>query len=339
MRLLDLVAIGTALVLIFVVGCAGGGAKNVSIERESDDDHDAPPPTDDDALSDDDSTDDDSADDDAVIDDDSTDDDAADDDATDDDAADDDATDDDAAADCDDPTMEYIPGGEMQVEFAGERWGDGVYKEVTEATTINPFCMDRWEASQPDATADSQGSWQPYTPAPAAVSQPGVRPWTNLFWEDADAACQAAGKRLATLAEWQFAFSGPEPHDWPWGDEWNASQGCYVGMTSDDNPTGGCCPAVCGNGACWQVCDLAGNVAEWINEPWQPECFGDEQMDVAGAAAHVPPDQPNSQHRLADRPTCWQFDQYGQYRPGLHHHVRTGAGFADDGFRCVKDVP
>ncbi|MGC9313062.1 MAG: formylglycine-generating enzyme family protein, partial [Sediminispirochaetaceae bacterium] len=71
-----------------------------------------------------------------------------------------------------------------------------------------PFCIDKYEASRPDATDTSYG-----VDNSMAVSRAGVIPWyVNPMNEDAfgemKTASAAAGKRLCTAAEWTAACSG-----------------------------------------------------------------------------------------------------------------------------------
>ncbi len=78
------------------------------------------------------------------------------------------------------------------------------------------FCMDRYEASRPDATATSYG-----VDSSLATSRPGVMPWMNISFADAAAACQAAGKRLCSPAEWEMACKGPNQTTYAYGDTYD----------------------------------------------------------------------------------------------------------------------
>lgn len=78
------------------------------------------------------------------------------------------------------------------------------------------FCIDRYEASRPDATADSQG-----VDNSMAQSKPGVLPWE--VGEDnatAAAACEGAGKRLCTAFEWELTCRGPDASTYGYGDSY-----------------------------------------------------------------------------------------------------------------------
>lgn len=84
-------------------------------------------------------------------------------------------------------------------------------------TICGAFCIDRYEASRPDATAQSGGSDDSM-----ATSRPGVIPWHSgdLSRAQAAVACDAAGKRLCTGQEWQAACAGTGEQVYTYGDEY-----------------------------------------------------------------------------------------------------------------------
>lgn len=91
------------------------------------------------------------------------------------------------------------------------------------------FCVDKWEASLVEATAEGgEKPWPHYLPPDGhdvrAVSEPGVFPQGFVSELQADDACQASGKRLCTFDEWRTACMGPEKHTFPYGAA-RASQG------------------------------------------------------------------------------------------------------------------
>jgi formylglycine-generating enzyme required for sulfatase activity len=80
------------------------------------------------------------------------------------------------------------------------------------------FCLDRYEASRPDATSTSMG-----VDLGVALSREGVIPWFPVDYAQALAACSAAGKRLCTEAEVTFACQGTAGTVYQYGDTYSAT--------------------------------------------------------------------------------------------------------------------
>ena len=154
---------------------------------------------------------------------------------------------------------------------------------VRGADNIQPFCMDRYEASRPDATAIDAGA-----DGTRAVSQAGVIPWTNLSLTEARDACRGPGgrtyasKRLCTLREIQFACGGINMDRYPYGLMYNATicngSGAGVGAVAPTGPTPeegdtdfAACTATRGDAI---VYDLIGNVAEFVLDNNQGKVYG-----------------------------------------------------------------
>ncbi len=86
---------------------------------------------------------------------------------------------------------------------------------------VTDFCIDRYEASRPDATATEPG-----TDESRAKSRPGVIPWhvstmSAAVLQTYEAACTAAGKRLCRADEWYQACTGPDNFSYSWGNTWD----------------------------------------------------------------------------------------------------------------------
>ncbi len=198
----------------------------------------------------------------------------------------------------------------------------------------NAFCIDRYQASRPDATESREG-----TDDSEAFSVDGVIPWEVESNEAAEAACEAAGKRLCSPQEWRIACRGPDDTTYSYGDEYDPTAcngidafcNCdhpdcadldvcpYARCFNQASPTedGGPCGAAfrvvptgsfesCTNG--WGVFDINGNLWEHVS--------GGDDTTVRGGAFNC-----------ADSPSLHRCD----YVPG--NWAPTARGF-----RCCLSV-
>jgi hypothetical protein len=153
----------------------------------------------------------------------------------------------------------------MTDENAADRW-------VQIITGGNPVWIYQYEASHPDATLTDEG-----TASARSCSQPGVLPWTNVTFPQAEAACAAAGGRLCTESEWQRACqtTAGTPCTWSYSTQCTTYSGakCNGNDLDFDPGTAGDqdgLRSTASLGACYanwgganQIFDLSGNAKEW----------------------------------------------------------------------------
>lgn len=177
--------------------------------------------------------------------------------------------------------MVAVPGGRF-LYHATHRFMEGgfiLFDEGPREVEIHPFLMDRYEVTNGDFRRFLDAS--NYRPAvvhnflrhwqggyPEALADHPVT-WVSL--EDARAYATWAGKRLPSDIEWQWAAQGSDGRLWPWGDESDWSR------CNSDSPGTTPVAAFPGNRSPFGICDLVGNVWEWIDvvcsDGWHRWCF------------------------------------------------------------------
>lgn len=114
-------------------------------------------------------------------------------------------------------------------------------------------------------------------------------PISCVHWSDADAFCRAAGKRLPTEMEWEYAARGNVGTAYPWG----GAMSCKIAVTLQNERTGRSCseghPDRVGahpvGASVFGVLDMSGNVEEWTAD-WYVENLGRGPAPRVGAS-HV----------------------------------------------------
>ena len=166
--------------------------------------------------------------------------------------------------------MVEIPAGEFTM---GNDGGDDDEKPA-HTVTLEAFEIDMFEVTnadfakfveetgyQTEAEKAGEMGWRAY------AEDKDNYPVVKVTWNDADAYCQWAGKRLPTEAEWEKAARGEEGFIYPWGNEWdpakvNAKESGFRGTVAVGSFAEGASP--------YGVFDMAGNVWEWMADWYQP---------------------------------------------------------------------
>lgn len=230
--------------------------------------------------------------------------------------------------------MVLIPAG----EFRMGSWDDDEYAYLNEkpahSVYLNAFYIDQYEVTTTRYAKFFQETNReaPLPWSDQVLKQNGRKPVIGVAWNDAVAYCAWTGKRLPTEAEWEKAARGTDQRLYPWGNETpseqraNFSRGYdfknYEALTDVGSYEAGKSP--------YGVYDMAGNVAEWTADWYDPYYYGQSPPRnptgfpigsvrvIRGGSSHLGPDDVRSTRRGGnDLPT-------GRY--------------STVGFRCAQDI-
>jgi len=213
-----------------------------------------------------------------------------------------------------DKEVVLIPGGEFTM---GGNDGDPD-EAPPHPVTVAPFWMDITETTNDEFAAFTQATGYQ---ALAVQLGEGNYPVSRVTWDDADAYCTWAGKRLPTEAEWEFAARGTDGRVYPWGNDWdpakvNGRERGIRGTTAVGSFGAGASP--------FGVLDMAGNVREWTAD-WYDKYPGSSFYSQYFNKFRV--------HRGGG----W-FDDAGDLRTANRNGGPPESANDDLGFRCVKDA-
>ena len=195
-------------------------------------------------------------------------------------------------------------------------------------TLSRPFRMAATETTlaQYRDYASAAGKAMPVQPAwNTDVRQPVV----NVTWDQAAHFCAAAGGRLPTEAEWEWAALGGRVNSvYPWGDSYDRL-GANAGFPGRDGwdtaaPVGTFPP----NG--YGLVDMAGNVWEWTADWFDADYYrGSPEDDPKGPATGT---------ERVTRGGSWMCAENfcKNMRPAARNHATPDTGLNNLGFRCAR---
>ena len=218
--------------------------------------------------------------------------------------------------------MVLVPAGEF---WMGREHAKAYYDErPRHQVALNDFYIDKYPVTNAQYGRFLKKAWLHLEPAHWTMkeyNQPD-QPVVGVNWEDAQAYCRWAGKRLPTEAEWEKAARGPDGRRYPWGNEWDPTRANTAeGEPRKPTPVGSYPTGASPYGAY----DMAGNVWEWTSSLYKaypykaddgredPRASGDRVL--RGGAWNNAAELTRASARL-------------RYDPECRHN--------DIGFRCAK---
>lgn len=249
------------------------------------------------------------------------------------------------------------PAGEVHIPSTGAKgftMGRGQLKGRDQPHTVvltKPFCMDEAEVTAGEfakcveaGKCEEPYKWDPWASYPRFPNQP-----VNLVSQEKAAAyCAWRGKQLPTEAQWEWAASGGEPIEWPWGNEEPTCENELLDFT----PFGAPKSAPGGDVGCrgggpsdvksfpkgakhWpsgKLYDMAGNVWEWTRDMAMPY---PKEKQVDPEVKEVPNKPDNTVYVI--RGGGWNRSAHG-CKVWFRGEATRRYQVPGLGFRCVREL-
>ena len=176
-------------------------------------------------------------------------------------------------------------------------------------------------------------------------------PAVHISWDDAQAYCKWAGKRLPSEAEWEFASRGGLLNKpFGWGTEEvetgkakaNTWQGTFPNLNTAKDGFKGLAPVKSFAPNAYGLYDMAGNVWEWCSDWYRPDTYqqlkGIQAVNPKGPSAGFDPDEPTVPKRVVRGGSYLCHVSYcSSYRVSARMKTSPDTGLEHTGFRCVAD--
>jgi len=246
--------------------------------------------------------------------------------------------------------MVFVPAGEFLM--GSKELGDD--EQPVHPVYLDDFWLDRYEVTNQQfarfvadigyqTEAEKQGwgwvwtgteweetdgaNWQHPQGSASTIENKIDHPVVLVSWNDAQAYCNWAGKRLPTEAEWEKAARGPLLESgYAWGTEFNPANANTTAAELDDTtPVGRFSPQ---GDSYYGAADLTGNAAEWVADWYSSDYYSHSPLEN--------PAGPNDGTYKILRGGSWLLDEvYG--RTAFRYNIRPDYTYDFTGFRCSSD--
>jgi formylglycine-generating enzyme len=175
----------------------------------------------------------------------------------------------------------------------------------------------------------------------SSVDGRGSHPVLHVSWNDAQAYCAWAGKRLPTEAEWEFAARGGlEGQAFPWGDErepngehrMNVWQGAFPGDNTMADGYYGPCPVEAFPPNGYGLHNMTGNIWEWMADWFDPSFRQRDRI-------HNPRGPAQGAEKVQKGGSYLCHESYcRRYRVAARQGLTPDSSTGNVGFRCGRDA-
>ena len=237
-------------------------------------------------------------------------------------------------------TLVYVPAGEFLMGSTDADTDAGSEEKPQHKVYLDAYWIDQTEVTQGMyAKCVAAGNCKQRACTDLAIYPSGDNyPAICATWNDAQAYCEWAGRRLPTEAEWEKAARGTDGRKYPWGNEpaagtlLNLADKSGTGINSDktiddghaDIAPVGTYPA---GASPYGALDMAGNAWEWVAD-WYGRFYYDTSPD------RNPTGPASAQMRGQRGGSC--YFQAARARTAARGGDVPDITYGDTGFRCSR---